>query len=250
MHSMTLESSPMTTIKKANEDFKHVNLIIGNSKSLQMSLKNRFPAHKGGEIKFVHLGVDTAKFIPRKNPASKPFHLLFAGRLIPRKGVPTLLKAVQLARRSIPSLISVTGKPTYKAYLKQKARNLKTPVQFKGTLSRKQMPGFYRSGNCFVCPSQKHEAFGLVNVEVMASGLPVIASKNGGIPEIVQHGRNGLLVQKNQQPSAFAHQIVKLAKDSQLHACLSRQAREDALNRFSWRLTPRELIVIYKDSIK
>ncbi|PWV99323.1 spore coat protein SA [Paenibacillus cellulosilyticus] len=249
MHSMTFVSSPMTTRKLANEDLRNVDLIIGNSKSLQLSLKNRFPAHKE-KIKFVHLGVDTDSFRPRMNSASKSFHVLFAGRLIPRKGVPTLLQAVRIARKSVPSIrLSVAGgtrSPAYKAYLKRMARNLGVPVQFKGNLSRKRMPAFYRTGDCFVCPSQKHEAFGLVNVEAMASGLPVIASRIGGIPEIVQHGRNGLLVEEFREPSAFAYNIAKLAKDSELKALLSKRAREDVLHRFSWSITATKLMGIYK----
>ncbi|WP_127569969.1 glycosyltransferase family 4 protein [Paenibacillus xylaniclasticus] len=248
LHSLTFVSSPMTTTKTAKEDLKHVDIIIGNSKSLQKSLKNRFPAHSN-KIKFVHLGVDTDKFRPGIKPNSNRFRVLFAGRLIPRKGVPTLLKAVRIARRSAPFIsLSVAGgtrKTAYTAYLKRMAHALNIPVTFTGNLSRKRMPAFYRTGDCFVCPSQKHEAFGLVNVEAMASGLPVIASRNGGIPEIVQHGRNGLLVERYHVPSAFAAPIVKLALNSKLRRLLSRRARVDALNRFSWRRTAARLMGIY-----
>ncbi|SDW09168.1 glycosyltransferase family 4 protein [Paenibacillus sp. CF384] len=253
MHSMTFVSSPMTTKKKANADFNHANLIVGNSKSLQESLIGRFPAHKA-KINFVHLGVDTEKFHPIGSSTSKPFHLLFAGRLIPRKGVPTLLKAFGIALKSIPSLrLTVAGgsrKSAYKVFLKRIARNLNVPVQFKGNLSRKQMPAFYRTGDCFVCPSQMHEAFGLVNVEAMASGLPVIASHIGGIPEIVQHDRNGLLVQNYQKPAAFAAQIVKLASDPELRGRLANQARKDVQNRFNWKLTASNLMELYKSKLK
>lgn len=253
MHSMTFVSNPMTTTRKASADFKEANLIVGNSNSLQQSLIRRFPAYER-KIKYVHLGVDTTKFHPQGTSSSKPFHLLFAGRLIPRKGVPTLMKAFGIARKSVPSLrLSVAGgarKASYKAYLRKTARSLNVPVQFKGYLSRKQMPAFYRTGDCFVCPSQKHEAFGLVNVEAMASGLPVIASHNGGIPEIVQHGRNGLLVQDYRKPSAFASQIVKLANDSELHGRLAKQAREDVKNRFSWKLSAAKLMEMYKSQLK
>ncbi|WP_219838369.1 glycosyltransferase family 4 protein [Paenibacillus sp. R14(2021)] len=253
MHSMTFVSSPMTTTRKANSDMMGADVIVGNSMSLQNSLIRRFPAHSG-KIKFVHLGVDTTKFSPAKRTSSGSLHLLFAGRLIPRKGVPTLLKAFKLARKSVPSLqLSIAGgstKPAYKAYLERTARMLKVPVSFKGNLSRTQMPKFYRSGDCFVCPSQKHEAFGLVNVEAMASGLPVIASRIGGIPEIVHHGRNGLLVDTYGKPAAFASQIVKLAKDPELCSRLSAQAREDARNRFSWKLTAARLMEIYQGELK
>ena len=100
-----------------------------------------------------------------------------------------------------------------------------------------KMPQFYRSGHCFVCPLQKHEAFGLVNVEAMACGLPVIASRNGGIPEIVKHGRNGFLVNAYRKPSAFASQIVKLANIRSSTNGYSIQARRDAKNKFSWERT-------------
>lgn len=249
MHSMAYVTRPLTTNRKANADFKHADLIIANSESLQKSLINRFPAHIK-KIQFVHLGVDTKKYYPRNKPSSAPFHLLFAGRLIPRKGVLTLLEAFKIARKTMPSLkLSVAGgarKPAYKAFLVKRSRSLVIPVQFKGNLTREQMPMFYRSGDCLICPSQKHEAFGLVNVEAMASGIPVIASHIGGIPEIVQHGRNGLLVQEYGNPAAFAAQIVNLARDSELYGKLSRQAREDAKNRFSWKITAANLMETYK----
>lgn len=101
-----------------------------------------------------------------------------------------------------------------------------------------------------ICPSQKHEAFGLVNVEAMASGIPVIASRIGGIPEIVQHGRNGLLVQEYGNPAAFAAHIVNLARDPELYRRLSRQAREDVKNQFSWKITAMNLMETYKKNLK
>lgn len=253
MHSMTFVSSPMTNRFKANADLKQANLIIGNSLSLQKSLIRRFPAHSE-KIRFVHLGVDTEKFFPRERNASESLHLLFAGRLIPRKGVITLLKAFKIARESFPSLqLSIAGgtrNAAYKAFLKKTALTLRIPVIFKGNLTRAQMPEFYRSGNCFVCPSQKHEAFGLVNVEAIASGLPVIASRIGGIPEIIAHGRNGLLVDEYRKPAAFASQIIKLASEPELYKRLSIQAREDAKNYFSWNRTAIQLIEIYQRELK
>ncbi|MFB9328702.1 glycosyltransferase family 4 protein [Paenibacillus aurantiacus] len=249
MHSMTFVSKPVTTPSKAALDLGRANLIIGNSQSLKRTLGSKFPAQKH-KVKYVHLGVDLKKFHPSGKSGAKPFHILFAGRLIPRKGIPVLLKAVQIARRSVPSIrLSIaggTGKPAYKAYLRQTAKSLGIPVTFTGGLSRRQMPVFYRTGSCFVCPSQKHEAFGLVNVEAMASGLPVIASKIGGIPEVVQHGRNGYLVGAYHRPEAFASQIVKLAKQPELTKRLARQARIDAVQRFSWTQTASKLTRIYE----
>ncbi|WP_317971598.1 glycosyltransferase family 4 protein [Paenibacillus sp. CCS19] len=248
MHSMTFVSSPMTTWRAANSAFRYADLIVGNSRSLEETLATRFPAHRH-KMKYVHLGVDISKFHPNSRRKEGPFHILFAGRLIPRKGIPVLLKAFRIARKEVPGLrLSIAGgsqKPAYGVHLRRIARELHVPVQFKGNLSRSQMPAFYRSGDCFVCPSQQHEAFGLVNVEAMACGLPVIASDIGGIPEIVEHGRNGYLVGEYHKPSRFAEYLIKMAQDDGLHKQLAVQARNDAKQRFAWSLTAKKLIKMY-----
>lgn len=250
MHSMTFVSSPMTTRRTANTAFRYADLIVGNSSSLEDTLAKRFPAHRH-KIKYVHLGVDTSLFHPNDRRKEGPFHILFAGRLIPRKGIPVLIKAFRIARKEVPGLrLSIAGgsqKPAYGVYLRKFARKLNVPVQFKGNLSRSQMPAFYRSGDCFVCPSQQHEAFGLVNVEAMACGLPVIASDIGGIPEIVEHGRNGYLVREYHKPSRFAEYLIKLAQDDGVYKQLAVQARNDAKQRFTWSQTAKKLIKIYKN---
>lgn len=252
MHSMTFVSSPMTTKRTANSALRYADVIVGNSSSLEETLTKRFPSHRK-KMKYVHLGVDTTRFRPIEGREDGSFHILFAGRLIPRKGIPVLLKACRLARKEVPGLrLSIAGgslKPSYGVYLRKTARELNVPVTFKGNLSRSQMPAFYRSGDCFVCPSQKHEAFGLVNVEAMACGLPVIASDNGGIPEIVEHGRNGYLVEQYHKPSRFAKYLVKLAQDDDLRKRLASQARKDAMQRFTWSRTAKKLIKMYKKEI-
>ncbi|WP_336774314.1 glycosyltransferase family 4 protein [Paenibacillus sp. MMO-58] len=248
MHSMTFVSPPMTTSKKAEADLKRASLIIGNSKSLMKMLGRTFPAYKN-KMKYVYLGVDHNQYFPNAKGEPKSFHVLFAGRMIPRKGIPALMQAVKIARNSVPIRLSIaggSGTVSYKAYLKRTANSLGIPVAFKGYLTRGQMPGFYRTGSCFVCPSQQHEAFGLVNIEAMASGLPVVASRIGGIPEIVKDGRNGLLVSDYRSPQAFAKQILKLASQPIFRRKLATQARRDAIRQFSWRQTARKLTSIYE----
>lgn len=251
LHSTTFISPPMTSKKQAASDLSSANLIISNSLSLQNHLKRTFPkiSHK---VRYVHLGVDLAQFRPRKEKEHSTggrFVILFAGRLIPKKGIPVLMKATQIVRKSIPSarlhIAGGTGKPSYKKSLKHLASSLRIPISFKGYISRSQMPRFYQSGDCFVCPSQGHEAFGLVNVEAMASGIPAIASRNGGIPEIIRHEHNGLLVTKYRSPKAFAKEIMKLAKDPSMARRLAKQARLDVTRKFSWRATASKLEKIY-----
>ncbi|MFC5452458.1 glycosyltransferase family 4 protein [Paenibacillus aestuarii] len=250
LHSTTFISPPMTSVRQAASDLKYANLIIGNSRSLRSYLIKTFPS-QSHKVRFVHLGVDLHAFRPRKMRKAKgrSFVILFAGRLIPRKGIPVLIKAVKIVRKTVPnarlSIAGGTGDPSYRLHLRRLASKLKIPVTFKGYVSRRSMPRFYNSGDCFVCPSQRHEAFGLVNVEAMASGTPVVASRNGGIPEIIQHQRNGLLVTKYTSPSAFAKQILIIARNRKKAKKLVRQARIDVQQRFSWRLTAKQLTGIY-----
>ncbi|WNR43109.1 glycosyltransferase family 4 protein [Paenibacillus roseipurpureus] len=252
LHSTTFISPPMTSKKQARIDLARADLIVGNSLSLQNHLKRNFPsiAHK---VRYVHLGVDIHQFRPKsvkRSSSSRRFVILFAGRLIPRKGIPVLMRATQLVRKAIPSaslkIAGGTGKPGYKAYLKKLAASLRIPVTFSGYVSRSGMPRFYRSGDIFVCPSQGHEAFGLVNVEAMASGLPTVASRNGGIPEIIKHQRNGLLVTNYRSPKAFSKKMISFAKNRAMANRLSRQARKDVMRKFSWRATARKLVSLYQ----
>jgi spore coat protein SA len=81
----------------------------------------------------------------------------------------------------------------------------------------------------------------------MASGTPVIASRIGGIPEIVKHGRNGLLVDRFRSPEAFASAILRLARKPGLARRLAKQGRKDVLNQFSWKATASRLVDIYRN---
>ncbi|MCD1259693.1 glycosyltransferase family 4 protein [Paenibacillus athensensis] len=251
LHSTTFISPPVTSRRQAASDLSYASRIIGNSRSLHNHLIKTFP-EQSRKVRFVHLGVNPQQFRPRRSrrDGSSPFVVLFAGRLIPRKGLPLLMKAVKLARRSVPRIKLViaggTAKSGYKVRLKRIASSLGIPVVFKGYVSRSRMPRLYNTADCFVCPSQGHEAFGLVNVEAMASGVPVIASRNGGIPEIVRHERNGLLVTNYHSPAAFAKQIASLAVNHAKADRLARQARRDVQQRFTWRMTAKQLLRLYK----
>lgn len=255
LHSTTFISAPMTTISQANKHFKGADLLIGNSISLEHHLKATFP-HHSHKVRHVHLGVDVTQYRPsaRRQAGSHPFTVVYAGRLIPKKGIPVLIRAMKKVRETVPSarlfIAGGTGKPSYKLHLKKLAGTLGVPVTFKGNVKHSKMPAFYASGDCFVCPSQGHEAFGLVNVEAMASGLPAVASRNGGIPEIITHRQNGLLVTDYRSPDAFAKEIVAVATEPGLARRLSTRAREDVLQKFSWKATAQKLQAIYISKLR
>ncbi|QMV43758.1 glycosyltransferase family 4 protein [Cohnella cholangitidis] len=250
LHSLTFVGPPFTSRATAAQDLAKTDLILANSSSLKQQLSSRFPG-VAGRIRSVWLGVDTKRFSPaRKSKTSNAFKVLFTGRVIPRKGVPVLLKAVKLAQSQSarPIHVMIAGGSSRSGYMSQMrslASNLRVNAQFLGNIPHSRIHHVYKKADVFVCPSQKHEAFGLVNVEAMASGLPVIASNNGGIKEIVKNNRNGILVKSYHRPQAFAKAILKLSDDRALRNRMSLQARRDCVKRFSWGATANRITRVY-----
>lgn len=252
LHSLTFVPAG----SRIAESLKRANLIVANSRSLKQSLVRRFP-HQSDKIYTAELGVDTNRFVPanetersgyrRKYGMGDRYTVLFVGRVIPRKGVPVLLKAASLAQKQVPLQLAVVGKgkAAYMKKLKAQASGLGVSVKWIGKQKHAEVHRIYKLADCFVCPSQKHEAFGLVNVEAMAAGLPVIASKIGGIPEIVEHGTHGYLVNEYRRPERFAEYLIKLGKNREHGRRLGMQGRSSAVQKFTWNRTADKLSSLY-----
>lgn len=257
LHSLTFVSRPMIVESIAEMHLSKADAIIANSSSLLQELSERFP-RLHPKIKQVHLGVDLHQFRPlsperraqlrKKYGLQGAFVFAFAGRIIPRKGLPILMKALHQVRKTVPNVklvIAGRGKPGYMARLRSKAHRLRLSTQFIGYKSHRRMHEVYATVDCLVCPSQRHEAFGLVNIEAMATGIPVIASQIGGISEAVRHGGNGLLIKNYRHASAFASSMLMLAKDRAYTQSLGIQARNDMEQQFSWENTVQSLCELY-----
>ncbi|WP_151735594.1 glycosyltransferase family 4 protein ['Paenibacillus yunnanensis' Narsing Rao et al. 2020] len=231
--------------------------IAANSRSLQLRLCRRFPGLEK-KVRVIPLGADLSRFTPapaaerlrlRKQYNLPPlFTVLFVGRVIPRKGVPVLLRSMHLLKPRLQAhlIIAGRGKPAYMRQLRMLARRLGVRVSFLGNVSHEHIHELYQAADCFVCPSQRHEAFGLVNVEAMATGLPVIASSNGGIREIIDSGRNGFLVERYREAAPFARLMLKIARNPQLADRIGMQGRSDALYSFEWQHTAGQIEELYR----
>jgi len=251
LHSLTFVGTPRTIKARTLSGLRKADLIITNSSSLKSRLASRFPK-VSSKIRVAWLGVDTSRFSPMpKTGSSRPFTLLYAGRLIPRKGVPVLLKAAKLVRRLVPEplkVVIVGGSPKrkYTKKMQSLSRKLGVRAKFLGTIPHRRIHHIFRKADLFICPSQRHESFGLVNVEAMSSGLPVVASRNGGIKEIVEHGRSGFLINEYRYPQAFAHAIATLIVNKPLYRNMRLHARRVALEKFGWSATAAKLGEIYE----
>jgi spore coat protein SA len=259
LHSLTFVKPPYASISRCSEQLKKVDWIVANSSSLEQELLRLYPKQHSKFHK-IYLGTDVRRFSPRSAKAirrlrkkygvSDGFQVLYTGRLIKRKGISQLIRAVHLARKKIHGIkLLIAGGEQgkgYKAALQRKARRLAVPTRFLGNIPHRKIHDVYGLADCFVCPSQKHEAFGLVNVEAMASGLPVIASAIGGIKEVIQHEHNGVLIQAYRDPREFARSIVAVAKRTDWANGLAEQARRDAVKQFSWQATAQSLADFYR----
>jgi glycosyltransferase involved in cell wall biosynthesis len=107
-------------------------------------------------------------------------------------------------------------------------------VVLTGFIPPPSMPRAYLLGDVFVGPSQIEEGLGLVFLEAAAAGLPIIASRQGGIPEVVRDGFNGLLLRQKDDAAELAEKIIGLLGDASLRQRLGQQGREWVRSEFSW----------------
>ena len=166
-------------------------------------------------------------FFRRLNEWDHKFVLLHVGRLAAEKGVHRILDAFRIARALLPvgsvRLVIAGGGPDEAAL----RRAAPPDVTFLGVLDHKRaLPELYASADAFVFASLT-ETLGLVVLEAMASGLPVIATPAGGVADHLRDGENGLAFPAN-DVDAMAHAMVRLAMDEKLRKDLARGARRSA----------------------
>jgi spore coat protein SA len=183
--------------------------------------------------------------------------VLYAGKIRESKGVGVLLAAMRRVWENLPraALVLAGGTEfgrgrTKRAtpFFKQLCEDLaKAPgrVILTGFVPHHRMPLTYLLGDILVAPSQKPEGMPMVLLEASACGLPMIATRQGGIPEVVQEGKNGLLVDNHQDPAELAEKILTLLHDDDLRQRLGQGARARVLERFTWKRIAREQEAVY-----
>jgi spore coat protein SA len=168
--------------------------------------------------------------------------LLYVGRLARVKGVHVLIAAFASIRARFPlARLVITGssffggavRTPYEAELAGLAADLGDSVVFTGYLPHASLKELYRACDVVAVPSVWPEPFGLVVLEAMASGTCVVASAVGGLPEVIDNGRTGVLV-KPENPDALADAIIGVLSDPSLKGSLERAAAETLARKFTW----------------
>ncbi|MFA4873254.1 MAG: glycosyltransferase family 4 protein [Patescibacteria group bacterium] len=145
----------------------------------------------------------------------------------------------------------VIGEGNLKEKYKKMAQDLgiQDQVQFFGNVSQTQLPDYYRNADLFVFPSvSRAEAFGLVALEAMASGLPVIVSDLPGVRTLVEEGINGFKVPVN-DPRALARRIQDLIEDKSLRGSMGQKSREKVLEGYTWDKAIDKIERVYLDML-
>lgn len=185
--------------------------------------------------------IDRAEGPQRRRPDSGPATLLSVGSLIPRKGQDQLLEALAPLRHQRWRLALVGGvrDPAFARRLRQRARALRLSgrVEFTGALANRQLRHRYRTADLFVLAS-RHEGFGIVLGEALASGLPVVATRAGAIPEALPVG-SAALVPPESTP-ALTGALRRLVGDRAARSRATAAARRFARHSRHWRTAAGE----------
>jgi glycosyltransferase involved in cell wall biosynthesis len=182
-----------------------------------------------------------------------PLSLLFVGRLVERKGVRYLLDALALARARAPVELRIVGDGPLRAALEAHAHEVGVAdiVTFEGFVDDETLRERYRACDVLALPAivdekGDTEGLGVVLIEALAHGRPAIASRVGGIVDVVRDGETGILVEPG-DPPALADAIVRLAECPELRGRLGAQGRSRVRAEFSWAAIIPRLRALYDD---
>ena len=242
--------------------------VIAVSHGMRADILTCYPSLDPERVQVVHNGIDTELYRPVSDTAALARHgvdpdrpyVLFVGRITRQKGVPHLLRA---ARSINPStqLVLCAGAPDtpaidqeFRALVDELRRTRDGVVWIPEMLPRPEVIQLLSHASVFACPSV-YEPLGIVNLEAMACGAPVVASAVGGIPEVVRHGVTGLLVGYDEKdPAAFekalAEAIENVLADPSAAARMGEAGRERAVREFGWNAIARRTVAVYEQSLR
>jgi len=218
-------------------------LVLVNSAAVEKEIRaHDLPIRR---VDVVPNGVDLEAFRPADDWPNDGGYILFVGRLVPQKGVTFLLQALSVVLQRCPDTrLIVAGDGELDLFLKRIARHLGIPhrVTFVDWKTGPDLVELYQQAKLVVVPSC-YEPFGIVALEAMACGRPVIASRTGGLVEIVDDGVNGFLVEVGNYLQ-LAQRMAMLIQDDERRRTMGEAARRRAAE-FSWRKAGERTLELY-----
>ncbi len=225
---------------------------IAVSEAARDAVHRYFP----GDYRVIPNGIDYERFNKEVEPLERYGDgrptILFVGRLEQRKGFEHLFEAFARVRRTIPNAcLLVAGaysKEDKEPFVMRARYEGLRGIRFVGRVSEGDKPRYFRSCDVFCAPSLGFESFGLVLLEAMAAGCPLVASNIPGYRSVVSDGSEGLLVEPG-DPEALAAALVRLLRDPDLRARMSVQGRETARG-FAWEKVAGRVLAFYEELLR
>jgi glycosyltransferase involved in cell wall biosynthesis len=249
-------------------------LVLGCSDFIAAGVRRRFPS-LAERCSHIYNGADVALFARPPGVQPEPKQLLFVGRIAPEKGVHILLDAFRIVLAEHPDahleligpervhpleslfpacddshvleIESYFRPGAYAELLRAKVSRLPSGSVsfFNQGLRFSELVPHYHSASIFVFSPVWNDPSPLAIYEAAASGLPIVSTRSGGIPEIVEHGRSGLLVERS-DAQALANAILQLLSNPDQRDAMAQEAIERASTRFSWERIAEDLLKEYE----
>jgi phosphatidylinositol alpha-mannosyltransferase len=226
----------------------HGNIAV--SPAARRYVNNAFP----GDYEIIPNGIDFKHFstdvAPMPQYQDGKINILFVGRLEKRKGLRYLLEAYGKLKWDLPNIRLIVvgpGNPDKESYRVMSSQNLQD-VEFVGLVSYDDLPRYYASADIFCSPATGAESFGIVLLEAMSAGKPVVASDIEGFRGVMTHGEQGLLVPKKDS-NALAEALGMLARDPELGRKLGGNGNRLA-KEYRWEVVAGRVEAYYNTCLK
>lgn len=227
--------------------FNAIHGLVAVSEDARSSTARYFP----GPYRIIPNGVDVEAFRPDAEPIPELRNgrpkILFLGRFEPRKGLKYLLMAFPEIVRQVPDVqLVVVGAGlfgySYRGYLE---KEVEEHVHWAGLVANEDRPRYYASCDVFCSPAVGNESFGIVLLEAMATGKPVVASDIDGYRRVLEHGREGLLVPAR-DTAGIAEALVRILRNPEQKKAMGAAGRDKAI-RYSWPSVASQVEALYEE---
>jgi alpha-maltose-1-phosphate synthase len=233
--------------------------VVAVSEGMRADVLAAYPAVSPDRVRVIRNGIDTGEYTPDPGTDVLDRHgvdpgrpsVVFVGRITRQKGLPVLLKAAQQLSPSAqlvlcagqPDTADLAGEVSGLVAGLREARS--GVVWLPEMLAKRDVIQLLTHATVFACPSL-YEPLGIVNLEAMACGTAVVASRVGGIPEVVSDGGTGLLVPPD-DPGALVGALNELLADPGRAAAMGQRGRERAIAEFSWPAIAAQTAALYAE---
>jgi starch synthase len=249
--------------------------VIAVSAGMRRDILKAYPFVDPAKVEVVHNGIDLEKWRPRKDPEATAIvrrhgidpeapTVAFVGRITRQKGLPYFLRAVRGLGKGVQIVLAAGAPDTpeiaqeVRGLVEQLGREREGVVWIEEMLPQEELDAILSHASLFACPSI-YEPLGIVNLEAMACGIPVVATATGGIPEVVEDGVTGWLVPIEQvedgtgtplDPDRFiadmAATLNEALSDPARLKAFGAASRRRAEEHFSWRAIGARTVEVYR----